>query len=151
MSTPPLDLSKVQYTSLANSFKNDRVYTGTLTISAAIPAGSFLTASSTTTLSVLPQFSMLYANFQEYMDAFQQFNFGSGYNTAQWYQAGINNRLGVVVTTAPFQGVIDGMIYSVINGNQVTVTAIINNPYGSTINYNALSIPWCLFCYSTAS
>ncbi len=152
MSTPTFDLSKVQYTSMANSFKNDGVpYKGTLTLSASIPSGSFLTASTSVTLTNQPQFAMLYAYYQEATDMQQQYAVGSGYQPAQWYQATVNNKIGVHVTSAPNVGVITGIIYPVINNNQVTVTAIINNPYSNAITYDPLTIPWAFFCYTLSN
>jgi len=150
MSIPTYDLSKVQFTSEANSFKNDsNIYTGTINFVTSIPAGSFQTVSQTVTLDSSPQFSQLYAYFQEFADATQQYFFGSGYNTAQWYQSNIDTKLGVVVTAPAFDaGVLDGVVYPVINGNQVTVTAIVNNPYSSTITLQALSIPWAFIEYT---
>lgn len=152
MSSPSFDLSKVQFTSVANSFKNDaQIYKGSITLSASIPGSSFLTASTTFTLASSPQFSILYAFFQEFTDASQQYFVGSGYNPAEWYQTSVDTRLGVIVTTSPFQGPIDGLIYPVINGNQVTVTALVNNPYSSTIAYTPLTIPFAFFYYTLSN
>jgi hypothetical protein len=147
MSLP--DLSKLQYYSDANSFKNDGVlYTGTLTFPTSIDSGSFVTTTQSFSLSSAPQFSMLYAFYQEFFDAFQQFNVGSGYNTAQWYQASVDNKIGVTIPSGTHAGVIEATIYPVINGNNVTVTGLINNPYTAAITINALSIPWA-FCEYT--
>lgn len=150
MSVPDYDLNKVQFTSEANSFKNDgAIYTGTLTFVTSIPSGSFQVVSHTETLSSSPQFSMLYGYYQEYMDTLQQYSIGSGYNTAQWYDANVNNKIGFVVTApAPNAGPLDGLLYPVINGNQVTINAIVNNPYASTITLQALSIPWAFIIYT---
>lgn len=149
MSSPSFDLSKVQFTSAANSFKNDGViHKGTLTLSASIPGNSFLTSTQTFTLNNSPQFSMLYAFFQEFGDAEQQFIVGSGFNGPEWYLTSVDTRIGVIVTTSPHQGATDALIYPVINGNQVTVTAIINNPYSTTISYTSVNIPYAFFCYT---
>jgi hypothetical protein len=150
MSSPSFDLSKVQFTSAVNSFKNDgAVYTGSLTLSASIPSHSFLTASTTVTVDTPPQFSLLYGYFQDLDDAIQQYIYGTGYETAHWYQAGVNNRFSVMVTSpAPNVGPLDGLLYPVINGNQVTITALVNNPYASTITYTALTIPFAFINYS---
>lgn len=150
MSVPTFDLNKAQFASTANSFKNDgQIYTGTIDFVTSIPASSFQTVSQTTTLSSSPVFSMLYGYYQEYIDTFQQYYSGSGYNAAQWYDGNVDNKVGFLVT-APLAnaGPLEGLIYPVINGNQVTVTAIVNNPYGSTITLQALSIPWAFIEYT---
>lgn len=149
MSIPQYDLSKVQFSSEANSFKNDGdIYKGTINFVTSIPSGSFQTVSQTTDLAETPQFSILFGYYQEYTDAFQQYNGGS-YNTAQWYDANVNNKIGFIVTSpAPSAGPLDGLLYPVINGNQVTVVVIVNNPYGSTITLQAKSIPWAFVSYT---
>lgn len=149
MTPVPFDLSKVQSTSVVNSFKNDGgIYKGSLTLSASIPAGSFLTSSTTVTLTSAPQFCMLYAFFQEYMDVTEQWAGKVDYNPAAWYLTGINNRFAVLVSAPGASPPADGIIYPVINGNQVTVNAILNNPYSSTMTYTALTIPFAFFEYT---
>jgi len=154
MSVPTYDLNKVQFASQANSFKNDgQIYTGSIVFATSIPSGSFAQASTTFTLdSSSPQFSMLYANFQEYTDTVQQYFVGSGYNTAQWYDGNVNNKIGFVVTAPAAQaGPLEGIIYPLINGNQVTVVAIVNNPYAVSITLQALTIPYAFIEYTMSN
>lgn len=150
MSSPPFDLSKVQFTSLANSFKNDaELYPGSITFSDPIPAGSTLTSSTPITVSSAPVFSTLYAYFQEAQDMTQQYAIGSGYRTAQWYQVSVSTQISVALTTAPYTNtILVGQMYTIINGNQVTVEAKIPNPYAVPVSYVPITIPWNFFIYS---
>jgi hypothetical protein len=145
-----VDLSKAQFSSTANSFKNNgTLYSGSVVFPTSIASGSFSQSSQTVTLDAAPEFSMLYAYFQDFSDSFQQFLVGSGYNTAQWYQSTVNTKAGVVVTApAPQAGVLQALIYPVINGNTVTVIGLINNPYSVAITLQALTVPWRFIIYT---
>lgn len=150
MSVPNYDLNNVQFSSEANSFKNDSiVYTGTLTLPTSVPAGSTGIAFANFTLSAVPQFSQLYAFFQELTDGIQQDTVGSGYNTAQWYDGSLNNKLAVRVT-APVgsTGVFGGLVYPIINGTQVQVQAIYSNSASSTVTLAPLTIPFAFIEYT---
>lgn len=145
---PPVDLSKLQYTSLTNSFKNDsEIYTGTLTLSSPVAAGSFLIASTSFTVASPPQFSMLYAYYQEFGDATQQVLVGYNFNLQEWYQTSVDCRLGIK-PTSPTTTPTDALIYPVINGTTVTINALLNNPYGSTLVYNPVTIPYSFINYT---
>lgn len=150
MAVPLYDLNKVQFSSQANSFKNNSVvYQGSLVLSASIPAGSFLTVSQTFTIPESPQFSELYAFFQDEMDVEQQYFVGSGFDPARWYKASVNNPFAIIVLTPGANaGPLGGIIYPVIKGNQITVNAIVNNPYSSTITYTPLTIPFAFIEYT---
>jgi len=147
MSLP--DLSKLQYFSGANSFKNDGfIYTGSIAFPTSIAGGSFVTTTQSFTLSSAPVFSMLYCYYQEYYDAAQQNTIGSGYNGPQWYQASVNSKLGLVIPSGVHAGVIDATVYTVIDGNTVTVTGLVNNPYSTAITLNAVSVPYAFIEYT---
>jgi len=144
------DLSKLELYSGANSFKNNsRLYSGTINLPTSIPSGSFSQSLSSVTLDAPPQFSMFYAQFQEVFDAIEQYFGGPIYNGVQWYQASVNVRVGVTVTApAPQAGIIEGLIYPVINGVNVSIIALINNPYATAITLAPQSIPWRFASYT---
>lgn len=149
MSVPSYDLTKVQYSSEANSFKNDStIYSGTLNFPTTCVPG-VNTVSSSVTLTSSPVFSVLYAFFQESMDTLQQSLVGSGYNAAQWYLASVDVGVGLTVTApSAHAGVLSGQIYPQINGDTVTVVGLLNNPYDVNITLSALSVPWAFIEYT---
>lgn len=138
----PFDLSKVQSTTTANSFKNDGlVYKGDIVFPTSIPGGSFSTSTVNFTVSVAPQFCVLYAYFQEFMDV------GTA-NPAQWYQTSINTKIGLTVSGKP---TLDAIIYPVINGTTITVTGLVNNPYSTSISLTQLTVPFAFVNYGLAN
>lgn len=150
MSVPKYDLNKVQFSSEANAFKNDgTIYTGTLNFPTSIAGNTTVTVSQTVALTSAPQFSLLFAYFQDYMDTLQQYFYGSGYSGQAWYPGTVDNKVGLVATApAPQAGPVVALIYPVINGNTVTVTGIVPNPYSVTITLTALSVPWSFIEYT---
>jgi hypothetical protein len=148
-----IDLSKLQYYSGANSFKNDgTLYSGTMTFPTSIPSHSFVVTTHTETLAETPQFSMMYAYFQEYLDHAQQDIGSSEFNAAQWYQTSVNTKIGLTVTApSGSAGPLDALIYPVINGTTLTVTGLVNNPYGDAITITALDVPWRFISYTMTS
>lgn len=150
MAVPKYDLNKVHSSSEANSFKNDSLlYQGSVTLSSPIPAGSILQSITTFTVPEIPVFCKLFGFYQEFMDVTQQYFVGSGFTTAQWYEASVNNNFGIIVTApAPNAGPLDGLLYAIINGNQISVIALVSNPYSSTISYNPLTIPFGFIEYT---
>lgn len=150
MSTPTYDLSKVQFTSEANSFKNDSLlFQGSLTLPTSITSHSFNISSQNFTIPNTPTFSVLYGYFQDFYDAFDQYFAGSSYKTSQWFETNINAKVGIIVTApAPQAGPIEGLIYPTISGNTVTVNLLVNNPYGVTITIAPQTIPYAFITYS---
>lgn len=150
MSVPAFDLRKVQFASQANAFKNDGfIYGGSIDTTTSIASGSFHVSSQSFDLPTQPVFSQLYGYFQEYVDTFQQYYTGSGYQTEQWWNASVNNKIGFVVTApGPQAGPLDGIIYPVINGNTITVNVLINNPYAATITITAQTIEYAFITYT---
>lgn len=149
----PFDLTKVDYTSMANSFKNDNfIYTGTMTFPTSIASGSFVTVTQSFDIGESPQFSMLYAYFQEYLDTSEEYFGGVSFRPQEWYSISINSKVGMLVTApAPQAGPLDAIIYPVINGTTVTVTGLVNNPYSVGITLEALEVPWAFVIYTLAN
>lgn len=139
-----IDLSKVQYDSSANSFKNDSLlYIGSIVFPTTIAVGTFVTITQDFTVPEQPVFSHLYAFFKEFSDASASFNGYSGDRGAQWYKISVNAKVGLIVTApAANAGPLEALIYPVINGSTITVTGIVNNPYPSNITLNPVTVPF---------
>jgi hypothetical protein len=145
---PIVDLSQVISATTYNAFKNDGfLYTGSLNFPTSITAGATSTVTSVITLGEAPQFSKFYAYFQEYLDA-------TVGGSAEWYPASVGSQWNVGIhVSAPGGDVgwLNCAIYPVINGQKVTVTGIVFNPYSGTITLTALNVPFAFVEYTLAN
>ena len=143
------DLSKLIFSSSANTFKNDNaVYLGSISFPTSVLASSTASTTTTVTLPESPVFSKFFAFYKEYYDA----RLGTG--SAQWYSSSMPGLGGIPVDiTAPSAqaGWINAWLYPVINGRILTVTALISNPYALNITVAALSVPFAFVEYTLAN
>jgi hypothetical protein len=143
-----VDLSKVQFASTYNAFKNNNtLYTGSISFPTSLTSGQQSITTQAVPISVSPQFSKFYANFWEVVDRI------SSTSSAQWYEAPISAySVGIQVTApAPNVGVINCGVYPVLIGNQMLVTAQVNNPYSNGITLGALTVPYAFIEYTLAN
>lgn len=142
-----IDLSKVQFASTYNSFKNDGLlYTGSISFPTSLTAAQQYTATTTISTLVNPQFSKFYANFLEIVDAI------NSVGSPQWYDATIAaNSVAILVTGPPGEaGWINCGVYPIISGNEIVVTASIFNPYPVSITLQPLTVSFAFFEYTLA-
>ena len=149
-----VDLSKLITNSPNNSFKNDgTIYTGTIAFPTSCASGTSATSTYSFTLNDTPQFSKFFAYFRETTDAITAYVGGSS-NGTLWYDqnTAVNQGVGITVTSpAPSAGVISASLYPIINGNTITITAEVWNPYSSTISISPLSVPFAFIEYTLAN
>lgn len=142
-----VDLSKLILHTGYNAFKNDGlVYTGSIDFTTSLTSSQLWTSTTSFTISSFPQFTKFFAFFQEAVDATTLLG------SAQWYPNNVAvGSIAAHVTTAPFVGYIGASIYPIINGNTVTVTAELQNPYASTVSLDALNVPFAFIEYTLAN
>lgn len=112
------DLRQMKFSSAANSFKNTGVYTTSLTMSGTIGAGATKTVTTTVTLEEDQVFAYALARYNEVAK-----NSGNAWQKIPTFDAS--------VPSTPI-GFLKSAIYFTINGNNITFTAFMFNPYGST-------------------
>lgn len=136
-----------------NAYKNDSfVHKGTITFPTSLTAGAYGIVTVPISLSISPQFSEFSAYFTETLDLTSYAN--GVYGNPQWYPAVLAASGGVGVwVTAPSgnQGVLTANILPIIDGNSITVQAIVNNPYSNSITLAPLSVPFAFTQYSLAN
>lgn len=141
-----VDLSKVVFYSGANAFKNDgTVYTGSLTFPTSLTSGQLGAVTTSFTLSSAPQFSKFFANFVETVDAMNS-------KPAQWYDEELCYSVGIYINSPSiYANWYAAFIYPIINGNTVTVRLEFQNPYGTSITLNPLTVPFAFVEYTLAN
>ena len=148
-----VDLDKAILVSSHNSFKNDSVvHTGSITFPSSLTAGQSSTTSVVVPLDVSPQFSEFFAYFTEALDLTTYSN--GTYGNPQWYPTVVSASGGVGIwVTSPSgnAGVLTGLVLPVINGNQITVEAIVFNPYSNGVTLAPLTINFAFTQYSLAT
>lgn len=147
------DLDKAIMVSTYNSYKNDGVvHTGSISFPTSLTAGQSSTTSVDVALDVAPQFSEFSAFFTETLDLTAYPN--GTYGNPQWYPVVVSASGGVGVwVTAPSgdQSVLSGLVMPLINGNKITVQAIVYNPYSVTVTLAPLTVPFAFTQYSLAT
>lgn len=141
------DISKLILYTPDNAYKNISVYSGTIHFPTSLSSGQQLTVTSTFTLGAAPSLSKLFAYFTEVADAIYS------YRGSEWYPGEVASfNIGIYVS-APSGNVgwLNCGVYPVINGNTVTVTGAVANPYSNSITLNALSVPFVFIDYELAN
>lgn len=141
-------LSDLVFYSPDNAFKNVNSYPGSITFPTSVTAGATATVTSVINLTDTPVFTNFFTNFLQITDA----EFGTG--SAQWYTSNESGGFDVAVqVTAPpiHVGYIGAAIYPVIDGNVVTVTGVIPNPYSDNLTLTALTVPFVFVEYTLAN
>jgi hypothetical protein len=133
-----VDLSKVIYSSTANSFKNTGVFSTSVTLSGTVGAGASVSFSSVVTLSENQVFSFFIA---EYADLGKVL-FG---NTTRHWQR-VPTLATAYVQTTP-TGNLGCTLRALINGSVVTFTATLTNPYAGveTITSTTINIRYVTY------
>lgn len=142
-----INLDNVIFSSENNSFKNDGdIYTGSISFPTSLTSGQLSVTTTAVNLGEVVQFSKFYAYFQEYLDA-------TVGNLPQWYPANVGGQFSVgiyVNSPSPNAGWINCGIYPVIFGDQILVTAAVQNPYSNSISLNSLNVPFAFIEYTLA-
>lgn len=142
------DLSDLIFYSPDNAFKNVNSYPGSITFPTSVLAGATATVTSVITLTDTPVFTNFFTNFLQITDA--EFSTGS----AQWYTSNESggDDIGIHVTApAPDVGWLNASVYPVIDGNTVTVTGTVFNPFSGTVTLTALTVPFVFVEYTLAN
>lgn len=131
-----------------NAFKNINSYPGSINFPTSVTSGSTVTVTSVITLTDTPVFTNFFANFLQVTDA--QFSVGS----AQWYTSNESGGVDIAIhisAPAPDVGYTNAALYPVINGNTVTVTGTVFNPFAGTITLTPLTVPFVFVEYTLAN
>lgn len=142
------NLSDLIFYSSDNAFKNVNSYSGSVTFPTSVLAGATATVTSVITLTDTPVFTNFFANFLQITDA--EFSTGS----AQWYTSNESGGgdIGIHVSApGPDVGWLDAFVYPVINGNTVTMTGSVFNPFSGTITLDLLTVPFVFVEFTLAN
>ncbi len=149
---PTPDLSKLILYTPDNAFKNVNSYSGSVTFPTTLAAGSVSSPTTVVQLTDTPVFTVFFAQFLEINDATFLYGFGAGTTPKRWYAGNVANYIGIHVNApAPNVGWLLASIYPVINGNTVTMTGYVFNPYGVGVTFDALSVPFVFIEYTLAN
>jgi len=129
-----VDYSKLNFTSQLNTFKNTGVYSSSITLSGNLGAGATATFTSTITLAENQVFVFAKAQYVEFTKG--------GAPTWQMLPT-----FDAYVVTTPI-GFINTALYATVNGNIVTFTAFMRNPYGTTETIANTTIPITYVTYT---
>lgn len=135
-----VDLTKTQFSSTTNSFKNTGVFSTSLTTASSLGAGATDTVTSVITLNETQAFAFASAQYIEFTKG----------GSASW-QVVPTFDVTVQCTTAPFTGPLTYALFFTINGNTLTFTAFTQNPYGSPISITPITIPIKYVTYTVDS
>lgn len=134
-----VDYSKLNFYSVANTFKNTGVFSTSLTTPSSLGAGATSTVTSVVTLTENQVFALARAQYTEY----------SKTGAVKW-QLMPTFDATVQCTTFPFEGPINYALFYTINGTTVTFTGFVQNPYGVPINLTQITIPISYVTYTIA-
>lgn len=147
------DLSQLILYTPDNAYKNVNVYPGSISFPTSLTAGQTATVTTTVNLEDNPVFIQFFGNFLEIVEAISLYGTGTGTTPKRWYSNNIGGSFGIGlhVTTSPHTGWINGGIFPTINGNVATVSAIVINPYSSTVSLNAVTVNFSFVEYTLAN
>lgn len=141
-----VDLSKAQFISTADAFKNQYIYTGSLTLPASVPPATpsvpYTQTSTTFTVPDVPALTEFFAFFVETVDAI----FSN--NNPQWYNSNISGQ-GRVGYPNP-GGQLTCFLFPIINGSTITVVAQVVNQTAGTLSSN-ITVPFAFIGYTLAN
>ena len=143
-----LDLTKLILYSPDNALKNVNKYSGTIVMPTSLTANQISTTTVTFAMSDAPVFNELFCFYKDIVDAI--YTTGS----AQWYSS--NNAghasAGVHVNApAGNVGYLSFFIVPTINGSNLSINAILINPYSNGVTLDPLSIPFNFIEYTLAN
>lgn len=139
-----VDLSKFVMHSSFNSFKNNSVYTGSITIPATITSGSTYTRSVTFTMSEAAAFLQVHI----FATPYTEYNYDGSYQNA-WAQIE-SSPIGYALLDSPATSLYYFEASYTVVGNSVTVTIFIPNQV-ATFNTGSPVVPISFVEYNLAN
>lgn len=121
-----IDLRQTLFTTSANSFKNTGVYDTSVSASGTVAAGATANFSTTITLTENQVFCYAIGQYQDFVRL----------DGNKWRQI---PTFDLYIATTP-TGNLNWYLFYRINGNQVTFTLGVFNPYGGTETISATTI-----------
>lgn len=151
-----LDLTKLNLYTPDDAFKNVNSYSGSLTFPTTLAAGTTSTPSLAIPLTVAPVFTVYFAQFLELTEATFLYNFAAGTTPQRWYSGNTASassfNIGIHVNApAGNVGWLGATMYPIINGTIVTMTGNVFNPYGNSITFDSLIVPFVFIEYTLAN
>lgn len=147
------DISKAQFYSPANTFKNVSKYTGSLSFPTSLNASQQIDTTVTIALTSAPTLTAFYANFLELDEAIGLYGSAAGTTPTRWYPANVSGNFGVGIhiNTVGKLGWIGCSLIPVVQGSNVVVTGSLINPYSTPITLDTLTVSFVFVDYALAN